>query len=175
MKFNSKYSMARFIIIIIMTIGFANFISGCKKKEEIPPKSSSIVRTLDSVDKKEYLIVKISNIKELKGELKIALYNNKDSFDKQENPVATKQITVNQYTIEVKFDNLLPGNGYALAVYHDANQNGKLDTNFLGIPKEGFCFSNNAMGSFGPPSYEDCTFEIKPGTFVIQELKLIFL
>jgi len=39
---------------------------------------------------------------------------------------------------------------YAVSVFHDENSNGKLDTNFLGIPREGVGASNNAKGHFGP-------------------------
>jgi uncharacterized protein (DUF2141 family) len=162
------------ITLVVFSVFIAGFFLSCKKESKIAPKATPIEQNLDSLETREYLIVKVSNIKELKGEMKIALYNNKSSFDKQENPFATAQIPVDKNVIEFKFENVPPSKDYALAVHHDANNNGKIDTNLLGIPKEGFCFSNNAMGNFGPPSYEDCKFEIKPGTFVIQDLKLIF-
>ena len=41
---------------------------------------------------------------------------------------------------------------------HDENRNGKLDTNFLGIPKEGVGASNNPKSRFGPPSFEESMF-----------------
>lgn len=47
----------------------------------------------------------------------------------------------------------LPSGRYAVIVFHDENDNGLLDTDFLGIPTEGYGFSNNAMGVFGPPSF----------------------
>jgi uncharacterized protein (DUF2141 family) len=43
-----------------------------------------------------------------------------------------------------------PGS-YGLALYHDANSNGKIDRNGLGIPKEGFGFSNNPRILFSAP------------------------
>jgi uncharacterized protein (DUF2141 family) len=45
-------------------------------------------------------------------------------------------------------------------LYVDSNKNEKLDTNFFGIPKEQFGFSNNAKGRFGPPSFESASFEL---------------
>jgi uncharacterized protein (DUF2141 family) len=47
---------------------------------------------------------------------------------------------------------------YAIRVFHDQNSNGKLDTNLIGIPKERFGFSNNVMGQFGPPAFEEQLF-----------------
>jgi uncharacterized protein (DUF2141 family) len=46
-------------------------------------------------------------------------------------------------------------------LFHDANENGELDTNFLGLPKEAYAFSNNAKVTFGPPKFEKAMFEFK--------------
>lgn len=55
------------------------------------------------------------------------------------------------------FEDIPPGT-YALAVIHDENMNGVLDTNALGIPREGYGFSNDARAWFGPPSFADASF-----------------
>lgn len=49
---------------------------------------------------------------------------------------------------------------YAFKYFHDENNNKELDTNFLGIPKEDYGFSNDAKGTFGPPSFDKMIFEI---------------
>ncbi len=54
----------------------------------------------------------------------------------------------------------LPPGKYAVAAYVDNNRNGRLDKNFLGVPKEIFGFSNNARGMFGPPDFSAAAFEI---------------
>jgi len=51
---------------------------------------------------------------------------------------------------------------YAVALWHDVNNNGKVDTNFLGIPTEPVAASNNAKGSFGPPRFGSAAFEYRP-------------
>ncbi len=61
------------------------------------------------------------------------------------------------------FEDILPGT-YALAVIHDENMNGKLDTNWLGIPIEGYGFSNDAKGLFGAPSFSAARFPYDGGT-----------
>jgi uncharacterized protein (DUF2141 family) len=53
---------------------------------------------------------------------------------------------------------------YGLSAFHDQNENGKLDTNFLGMPIEDYCASNNARGVFGPPSFDDAKFTFRGGT-----------
>ncbi len=54
----------------------------------------------------------------------------------------------------------IPNGDYTIAVFHDINNNGKLDKNFLGIPKEGYAFSKNAMGTFGPPNFDKAQFKL---------------
>ena len=54
----------------------------------------------------------------------------------------------------------LPPGEYAISIYYDANGNGELDTNFIGIPKEPVALSNNAKAKFGPPKYKDAVFTL---------------
>ena len=55
----------------------------------------------------------------------------------------------------------LPAGDYAVSLFHDRNRDGKLNTNFLGIPKEPFGFSNNPRVMFGPPSFDESHFSLK--------------
>ena len=48
----------------------------------------------------------------------------------------------------------LPAGRYAVNAFHDENDNGELDTNLLGIPKEGYAFANDPPVTFGPPDFE---------------------
>ena len=107
------------------------------------------------------LVVKVMNIKEVKGSLMIAIYDHEDHFLKNEVMGKGKVIEANQ--IEFRFEGLGEGT-YAVSIFHDENDNGKLDANFIGIPSEPYAFSNNAKGMFGPPSFEDCKIEVKGGS-----------
>jgi uncharacterized protein (DUF2141 family) len=61
----------------------------------------------------------------------------------------------------------LPLSGeYAISIIHDKNRNGRLDTNFIGIPKEPFGFSNNPKIKFGPPSFSDAKFAHNGGDVI---------
>jgi uncharacterized protein (DUF2141 family) len=84
-------------------------------------------------------------------------------FDAKKNSVNSGSITVNNNKAFVVIDNLKAGQ-YGLNFIHDENMNKKLDTNLLGIPKEGFGFSNNAQVRFGPPAFEKWLFEVKDNT-----------
>jgi uncharacterized protein (DUF2141 family) len=52
----------------------------------------------------------------------------------------------------------VPAGTYAVACFHDENQNGALDTGVFGIPKEGTAASNDAKGFMGPPRFDDAKF-----------------
>src|SRR5450755_1266464 len=52
----------------------------------------------------------------------------------------------------------LNAGAYAISVFHDENSNGRLDTNLMGIPREGVGASNNAKGHFGPPKFDAAAF-----------------
>lgn len=95
--------------------------------------------------------VVVTNIKEKKGHIRVGLFNNAKDF--LENAIDGRVVPVEGDSAMVRFEGLANGE-YAVSVIHDENSNEDLDTNFMGIPKEGFAFGNNAMGTFGPPSFE---------------------
>ena len=94
-------------------------------------------------------------MKSSEGTVRLALYNQADQFMKKEVKSAEVK-SVNGETVAILKD-VLPGT-YAISVMHDANDNTELDSNFFGIPKEGFGFSNDAMGTFGPPGFKEASF-----------------
>ncbi len=97
------------------------------------------------------LEVNVNNIKSQKGSIRVGLFTSEKDFLK--NAVKGKVVKATGSEATVLFENLQPGE-YALSVIHDENENGELDTNMFGIPKEGFAFGNNSMGTFGPPSFQ---------------------
>ena len=64
-----------------------------------------------------------------------------------------------------------PGN-WAVLAYQDANENGELDRNFIGIPSENYGFSRDARGKFGPPSFEDAAIAVGGDGATVANVKL---
>lgn len=62
----------------------------------------------------------------------------------------------------LRFPGVAPGS-YAIMVYHDENINGKLDKSANGMPLEGWGFSRNARGHYGPPAFDDARIDVKAG------------
>jgi uncharacterized protein (DUF2141 family) len=112
--------------------------------------------------------VVVTNIKGQTGTIRVGLFNNENDF--LEKAIAGKVVKVTGGKAVVSFEALEKGE-YAVSIFHDENSNEQLDTNVIGIPKEGFGFGNNAMGTFGPPSFEKAKVTVKDGT-VLQEIAL---
>lgn len=104
------------------------------------------------------LNVIIENIKNDKGNILVGLYDKASGFPRH--VMDGKIVKVTEKKMTVTFPDVKPGN-YAISVLHDENQNKDLDQNKLGIPKEGFGFSNNAMGVIGPPSFRKARIAFK--------------
>ena len=101
------------------------------------------------------LTVSITGIKNNSGKLTAELYNSKGRFLKTAFKTVVSDIKSNSATINFI---AIPKGEYTVMVYHDENTNGKLDKNFIGMPKEPVACSNNAKGFMGPPKYDDVKF-----------------
>ena len=111
------------------------------------------------------------------GVLSLAIYNNAEAFNysvKGEKRSEEGIFSGIETFIEIKesheFSIDLPEGIYAIALFIDANKNLKIDKNFLGIPKEQFGFSNNAMGKLSAHSFEQAKFKVEGNT--LQNIKL---
>ena len=114
------------------------------------------------------LEVTVKNIKDAKGTIRVGLFTRENDFLK--NAAEGKVVKASGKEVTVVFENLKPGD-YALSVIHDENENGELDSNMIGIPKEGFAFGNNAMGTFGPPSFDKAKITLTKSNKQIVDLK----
>ncbi len=109
------------------------------------------------------LTIKISNIEKLQGEIKVGVFNKETNFLKDGS-------AIKNYTIKVKKDSEtlvitdLPKGEYAISMYHDTNSDNKLNTNFIGIPKEPYGFSNNVKPKMSAPKYHECKFDLAEST-----------
>jgi uncharacterized protein (DUF2141 family) len=115
--------------------------------------------------------VTIKNIQAQKGSIRVGLFSSENDFLKK--AVDGKIVKVSGNEAKVIFEDLKDGD-YAVSVIHDENDNGELDKNGIGIPKEGFAFGNNAMGMFGPPSFEKAKVSVLNGT-VKQVIELKYM
>ncbi len=103
------------------------------------------------------LTIEITDIKSASGHVLVAVYNAEGTFLKVPTKTGGAAASTSGATVVIKD---LPEGEYAYAVFHDANANGKMDKNLIGIPTEDYAFSNNAFGKMGPPDYASAKFAL---------------
>jgi len=113
------------------------------------------------------ITVEIVGLENNKGRVIVAL------LDKHEKDLMDTSSYITDNKCTVIFEDVMPGK-YAIRFFHDENQNEELDTNFLGIPKEGFGFSNDAMGKFGPKDFSEWLFEVSDDTKIKMTANYMF-
>jgi len=116
-----------------------------------------------SAQNKFTLEISFVGFKSDKGNVYVGLHNTEESFLKDRFKETVGKIVDNKAKIVFKD---LPKGDYTVSAFHDENNNHKLDTNFIGIPKEPYGISNNAKGFMGPPKYKDAR-------FLVDENKII--
>ncbi len=129
--------------------------------------SLSMIALLSQQANAADLTVNISEIEQGKGHVLVALYADKEAYASGKASFSSKVKAENDKET-VTFENL-PDGEYAIKMFQDENDNNKLDFNMVGIPKEGYGFSNN-VGMFGAPDYVEAKFNVKENTAIKVEL-----
>ncbi len=107
--------------------------------------------------------ITITGIESTDGNIEIGIYDSKNTFpDFGKEFQGAKVKPTKTESINYTFENL-PAGTYAIAVWHDENDNQKIDKNLFGAPKEKYGFSNNKYGTFGPPDFTDVSFTVEKG------------
>jgi uncharacterized protein (DUF2141 family) len=105
------------------------------------------------------LEVEVSGLASSEGQVMVALFSQAEGWLKKPLKAAAAK-PLSDGRAQLRFDDL-PDGDYAISLFHDVNGNGRLDMNVMGMPTESFAFSNKAMGSFGPPTFEAARFSVK--------------
>lgn len=107
--------------------------------------------------------VDVSGLRSDKGQMLCALFSSAEAFPtKVDKAIARLTAKIAERQAVCDFTGVAPGT-YAVSVVHDENSNGKLDRNFIGMPREGVGASNDAKGHMGPPKFNAASFQYKGG------------
>ncbi len=113
------------------------------------------------------LTVVVEGLK-IEGTLYISLFNDADGYPMDpEKAFRTDMKKVSSKRETFIFKNI-PFDTYAVSVWHDQNDNEKIDTNIFGVPTEGLGASNNAKGRMGPPRFRNAAFKVDKKTQTIS-------
>ena len=118
------------------------------------------------------LSLDVAKLRSTRGMIRVCLTAIPANFPKCTDDARAVTRSIPATTHDISFAGL-PRGDYAIAVIHDENGNGKLDT-FAGIPREGFGFSRNPTITFGPPSFKAARFTVS-GDADAQQVKMLYL
>jgi uncharacterized protein (DUF2141 family) len=104
------------------------------------------------------ITIQVDGVKNNIGSINVAIYRSDADFEQEKFAYVHRLPAIPN--AKFIFENV-PMGKYAVAVYHDENENMKLDRNLIGLPKEGYGFSNNAKGTMGPPKFSNSSFTIQ--------------
>jgi uncharacterized protein (DUF2141 family) len=126
------------------------------------------------------LRVTVDGIRSARGTVLIGLYDSPESFERAVEGAGKEGFLIDPDRFgavalranaamrsAVVFSNLEPGR-YAAIAFHDENNNGKLDKNFLSVPAEPYGFSNNAEGFLSPASFDAAAMVLGGGDSAIR-------
>ena len=108
------------------------------------------------------IVVTVSGLKNANGGVYVGLYATPSKFLNGTQVDAMKKVRASTGPITVTFDNLPPGT-YAVGSYHDENNNDHLDTDFIGLPSEGYALSNGVRAVFSKPNFHEAAFTVGNG------------
>ena len=102
--------------------------------------------------------VEIAGLRSADGVVRVAIFDQPEDFPRGRE-LTGQNVPAAEGSVTAVFPGLPPGR-YAIAFYHDEDGNGEFDTNFIGLPMEGYGFSNDAPVVFGPPKFDDAAVEV---------------
>ena len=113
------------------------------------------------------LTIEVLGLTSDEGSVALAIFDSSQSFDEGTGAVASETLVPEDRRAIWRVRDL-PAGLYAVAVFHDLNDNGELDRSILGPPSEPYGFSNDARGTFGPPRFDSALVELPPGEHTLR-------
>jgi len=118
--------------------------------------------------------VQVTNFSSNKGVCIVCLYNNAKAYGGKGDPLKCTTVAITNKTATASFDEIADGT-YAISVIHDANNNKKFDTNFLGIPTEGYGASQNNLPFAAAPKFDENKFTVNTTSTASPTIKLRYI
>lgn len=138
-------SKARTLAVLSAIFAFGLFSSAAASGEEDTPTGTIAVQVL--------------GVQGTEGKVCVAIYDDADSYPDDDGHYKVGCSKITDGKAFVVFKDIPPGD-YAAFAFHDADGNGKIKKNFIGMPKEGVGASRGAKGFMGPPKFQDAKFAV---------------
>ena len=112
------------------------------------------------------IVVEIEGLRSSRGEVRGALFRSRDGWTEEGREIATCSASIEGRRATCVLEGVAPGD-YAFAFLHDEDDDGSLDRDWIGVPSEGFGFSNDAAPGLGAPSFESARFAHRGATTIV--------
>ncbi len=160
------------LLASIVTLAIVGTLSRCKSAEETKTEetqteettlntdTTSVVEKLDTavaIATQKPLTVVLKNLESATAPIYVSVYGVKSKFPSPKGQLKEYKFIPNGKEFSAEITDLKFGT-YALATYQDENSSGEIDKNFIGMPTEGFGFSNNYKPKVKAPAFKDCKF-----------------
>jgi uncharacterized protein (DUF2141 family) len=104
------------------------------------------------------LTVRVKDVRDAKGSVLISIYDSQANFLKPQLANWKQKLKASKGEVVFVFHDV-PAGTYAATSFQDEDDSGKLKSNSLGVPTEGYGFSNDAQGTGGPPKFAQAAFD----------------
>lgn len=145
-----RVSLAALLVFAIVSRSAAQ---DAAPQSSAAPSSAPAPPSIATAPPPHRLEAEIEGLRNSNGKVRCALWNSPQGFAKNDDSqFATASAAIDDQRATCVFNNL-PAGSYAIAVLHDENGNGRMDYDFLGLPKEGYGFSNDAKALLSAPPF----------------------
>jgi uncharacterized protein (DUF2141 family) len=103
--------------------------------------------------------VTVDQIQSADGKVYVTLWGNAETWLDDQKSLQNIGEPAKVGAVTFTLHDVAPGR-YAIATFHDENDNGEMDFNFIGYPEEGYAFSRDVRPFLSAPSFESCAFEV---------------
>lgn len=128
----------------------------------------SLVRA-DSPPAEDKIVVRVTALRNSSGSVRCSLYDDADGFPtSQKHVIARTRAVPSDKSATCTFSTPSRSKKYAVVIHHDENDDGQFQRNALGMPLEGYGFSNNVRPVVSAPSFSECAFTFSGGKHSLQ-------
>ena len=107
------------------------------------------------------LEIVVTHVRSASGVIRLSVYSDAESFPTTHGEIAHRVVQAQDGSVRVLIEDL-PSDRYAIALFHDENDNHNFDLRFGFLPREGYAFSNDAHAVLRPPPFDQAAFDVPP-------------
>lgn len=165
------YRFSALIALLMLSTGLASAFGGTDSQLRMAIQTEAMTVALAAPEPKvASLTIEVTGVQTDRGHILVALYTKPDTWTNPDAAFATRKVDARKGVVSVTFGDL-PAGSYAIAVMHDADDDGEMTTGLFSIPKEAYGFGNDARAPFSAPSFGESVVLVSRETKVVVNIK----